>query len=161
MLYMHHPIAMDTQILSPEWQALVREVKDTCMIARSRLIARVITNIFDEELRPFGLQSSQHILLNSIMRKGSATRAEIGRANHLDRSTLTRNLKVMIEAGWIEEVAEQAHGRQRPLRLSRLGEELLFSSIPAWRAGQARAAKLLGQAGVDAIKQVADKILRS
>ena len=161
VLYMHHLVVMDTRTLSPERQALVREVKETCMIARTRLISRVITNIFDEELRPLGLQSSQHILLNSIMRKGSATRAEIGRANHLDRSTLTRNLKVMLEAGWIEEVAEQAHGRQRPLRLSRLGEELLFSSIAAWRAGQARAAKVLGQAGMDAIKQVADEILSS
>jgi DNA-binding MarR family transcriptional regulator len=91
---------------------------------------------------------------------GLATRAEIGRANHIDRSTLTRNLKVMMEAGWIEEVAGQVRGRQRPLRLSEAGEDLLFSSIPAWRAGQERAAKVLGPAGWNAIKTVADDILR-
>jgi DNA-binding MarR family transcriptional regulator len=130
------------------------------MIARARLISRVLTSIFDEELRPLGLVSSQHTLLGSIMRLGLATRAEIGRANHIDRSTLTRNLKVMMAAGWIEEVAGRARGRQRPLRLSKAGEDLLFSSIPAWRVGQKRAAKVLGQVGQSAIKTVADDILR-
>jgi DNA-binding MarR family transcriptional regulator len=161
VLYMHHLNIMDTRTLSPERQALLREVQDTCLIARTRLISRVITNIFDEELRPLGLQSSQHTLLGSIMRMGSATRAEISRASHIDRSTLTRNLQVMMDAGWIEEVADQAHGRQRPLRLSQAGEDLLFSSTAAWRAGQARAAEVLGQAGVSAIKTIADGILRS
>lgn len=160
VLHMHHFDSMKTRTLSLERRTLLQEVEDTCMIARTRLISRVMTSIFDEALRPLGLVSSQHTLLGSIMRMGLATRAEIGRANHLDRSTLTRNLKVMMEAGWIEEVAGQVRGRQRPLRLSEAGEDLLFSSIPAWRAGQERAAKVLGQVGWNAIKTVADDILR-
>ena len=139
---------------------MLRELEESCVIARARLISRVMTHIFDEELRPFGLVSSQHTLLGSIMRMGVATRADIGRANCLDRSTLTRNLKLMLDAGWIEEVADKVQGRQRPLRLSKAGEDLLFSSRPAWRAGQERAARLLGQKGMDAIKAVADGIPR-
>ena len=161
VVHMHHLDDMETRTLSSERRALLQEVEDTCMIARTRLISRVMTSIFDEELRPLGLVSSQLTLLGSIMRMGVATRAEVARANHIDRSTLTRNLKVMMEAGWIEEVAGQVRGRQRPLRLSEAGEDLLFSSIPAWRAGQERAAKVLGQAGWNAIKTVADDILRS
>jgi len=157
---MHHITSMNTRKLSPARQAVLQEVEDRCMIARARLISRVVTGIFDDELRPFGLVSSQHTLLGSILRMGMATRAEIGRANHIDRSTLTRNLKVMMDAGWIEEVPDQAHGRQRPLRLSKAGEELYFSSIPAWRAGQKRTAKMLGPSGASAIKAVADDILR-
>jgi DNA-binding MarR family transcriptional regulator len=150
---------MSLRTLSPEQQALLQEVKDTCIIARTRLISRVITNIFDEELRPFGLVSSQQSLLGSIMRLGVATRSQIGRANHIDRSTLTRNLKLMTDAGWIEEVAEQAHGRQRPLRLSQAGEDLLFASIPAWRVAQVRAAKVLREPGLEAITAVANDIM--
>ena len=160
VLHMHHIDAMATRTLSPDRQAQLREVEDCCLITRARLIARVVTHIFDEELRPLGLVSSQHTLLGSIMRMGMATRAEIGRANHIDRSTLTRNLKVMMDAGWIEEVADQAHGRQRPLRLSKAGEDLLFASIPAWRAGQRRAAEALGEAGTNAITAVANDIMR-
>ncbi len=139
---------------------MLREVEDACVIARARLISRVMTHIFDEELRPFGLQSSQHSLLGSIMRMGIATRADVARANCLDRSTLTRNLKLMLDAGWIEEVAGTAQGRQRPLRLSKAGEDVLFSSMPAWRAGQERAANLLGQQGILAIKAIADGLPR-
>jgi len=139
---------------------MLRELEDACVIARARLISRVITRIFDEELRPFGLQSSQHTLLGSIMRIGVATRADIARANCLDRSTLTRNLQLMMDAGWIEEIADTAQGRQRPLRLSKAGEDLLFSSMPAWRAGQERAANLLGQKGMTAIKAIADNLPR-
>jgi len=152
-------VGMNTRKLSAERRAMLQEVEGSCMIARTRLIARVVTGIFDEELRPFGLVSSQHTLLGSILRLGIATRAEIGRANHLDRSTLTRNLQVMEEAGWVEEVADQVRGRQRPLRLSKAGEDLYFSAMPAWRAGQKRAAKLLGQTGVSAIKAVANDLL--
>lgn len=151
---------MNLRSLPDDRQAMLRELEDACVISRARLISRVMTNIFDEELRPFGLVSSQHTLLGSIMRMGVATRAEIGRANCLDRSTLTRNLKLMLDAGWIEEVPDKVQGRQRPLRLSKAGEDLLFSSMPAWRAGQERASKLLGQAGLSAIKTVADGIPR-
>jgi DNA-binding MarR family transcriptional regulator len=149
-------MVMSIKPLPDKRRATIRELEDACIIARARLISRVMTNIFDEELRPLGLVSSQHTLLGSIMRLGVATRAEIGRANCLDRSTLTRNLKLMSNAGWIEEVADQVQGRQRPLRLSKAGEDLMFSSMPAWRAGQKRALKLLGKAGMSAIKTVAD-----
>ncbi len=151
---------MKTRSLSDKRRAMLRELERACVIARARLISRVMTNIFDEELRPYGLLSSQHTLLGSIMRLGTATRAEIGRANCLDRSTLTRNLKLMVDAGWIEEVADSVHGRQRPLRLSTCGEDLLFSSMQGWKAGQERAARLLGQTGMDAIKRIADNIPR-
>ena len=119
-----------------------------------------MTAIFDEELRPLGLISSQHTLLGCILRMGAATRAELSRANHMDRSTLTRNLQVLIDAGWVEEIADEARGRQRPLHLTEIGENLFFSSLPAWRAGQERAAKLLGREGWRAIKDVGDDLLR-
>ena len=119
-----------------------------------------MTGIFDEEFRPLGLISSQQTLLGLILRLGEATRAEIGRASFIDRSTLTRNLNVLIDAGWVEEVASHVRGRSRPLRLSKAGEDLYFLSIPAWRTGQERAAKLLGPTALSVIKTVADDFLR-
>jgi DNA-binding MarR family transcriptional regulator len=139
---------------------MLRELEGSCVIARARLISRVMTNIFDEELQRYGLVSSQHTLLGSILRLGTATRAEIGRANCLDRSTLTRSLKLMLDAGWIEEIADRAEGRRRPLRLTKAGENLLFSAMPAWRAGQERALRVLGQSGMDAVKRIADNLPR-
>jgi DNA-binding MarR family transcriptional regulator len=142
-------------------RALLREVENSCLIVRTRLIARIMTNLYDEELRPFGLVSSQHALLGAILRMGTATRAEIGRANHLDRSTLTRNLKVLMDAGWVEEVPAKIDGRNRPLRLSKAGTDLFYQSLDAWKKGQSRATKLLGKGGTATIKSIADELMTS
>lgn len=158
---MHHAEVMKkSSRLSPDRQAMLREVEGACTIARVRLLSRIMTGIFDEEFRPLGLVSSQQTLLGLILRLGEATRAEIGRAARIDRSTLSRNLKVLIDAGWVEEVASRVQGRSRPLRLSKAGEDLYFSSIPAWRVGQERAAKLFGPAALDVLKSTADPFMR-
>jgi DNA-binding MarR family transcriptional regulator len=159
---MHHVETMKTPSkLSKARQAMLREVEETCAIARVRLLSRLMTGVFDDEFRPLGLVSSQQTLLGLILRLGEATRAEIGRAGYIDRSTLTRNLKVLIDARWVEEVAGEVRGRSRPLRLSKAGEDLYFSSIPAWRNGQKRAAKLFGSSALDAFKTIADPFMRA
>jgi DNA-binding MarR family transcriptional regulator len=83
---------------------LTNEITRNCLLTRTRRISRVITGIYDEEYRPFGINAPQCSLLVMISRLGSASRVEIGRQNHQDRSTLTRNLQLMMSNGWIEEV---------------------------------------------------------
>ena len=56
--------------------------------------------------RAYGIVAPQFALLTVIAKIGPASRAEIGRFHRQDRSTLTRNLKSMLSAGWIEEVQE-------------------------------------------------------
>jgi len=138
---------------------IVNEMVDGCVLMRSRLISRVISNIYDEEFRPYGINSPQFALLVAISSRGPVSRAEIGRFYHQDRSTLTRNLKIMIEEGWLEEVDRETGGRARPIALTRTGEELLQKVAPIWRDCQGKAKNLLGQTGVDAIKDIAGEIL--
>ncbi|CAN5458025.1 helix-turn-helix domain-containing protein [soil metagenome] len=132
------------------------EVKQSCLLTRTRLIARIVTNLYDEALRPFGINSPQYALLGLIEEVEPATRADLARHNSQDRSTLSRNLQIMLDEGWIEETAAGAKGRSRPLILSRRGCELLHAAMPAWRAGQLQAQALMGKEGVDALIQVAD-----
>jgi DNA-binding MarR family transcriptional regulator len=76
---------------------------------------RVITGIYDEKLRPFGIGSIQFALLVVIRQIEPATRAEIGRLQHQDRSTLTRNLKVILSEGWAEEFGMERTVEAGPL----------------------------------------------
>src|SRR5260370_23629514 len=101
--------------------AMARE----CLLMRTRLVSRVVTSIYDEELRPFGIVSPQFALLLVIAKIGPASRAEIGRFHRQDRSTLTRNLKIMLSEGWIEEVQDAEGGRARPIALTKEGGRLL------------------------------------
>jgi DNA-binding MarR family transcriptional regulator len=93
---------------------MIAAIGSKSVLVRTRLISRVITGIYDEGLRPFGIGSAQFALLVAIHQMEPATRAEIGRILHLDRSTLTRHLKVILSKGWAEEVQDRTNGRNRP-----------------------------------------------
>ena len=131
----------------------------SCILARSRLIARVISSIHDQQLRAFGVNSAQFSLLLFMYKMGPATRAEIGRSYHQDRSTLTRTLKVMVGEGWIEEDDAGATGRSRPMRVTASGTDLMLRAKPAWEAGQRAAFAILGNDGTTVVREVGNRIL--
>ncbi|THK35877.1 MarR family transcriptional regulator [Ensifer sp. MPMI2T] len=137
---------------------IVGEVTRNCVMTRTRRISRVITGIYDQALRPHGVNASQFSLLVLIAKLGGASRAEIGRANYQDRSTLTRNLAPLLTEGLVEEMASEVGGRSRPVFISEAGRELLVSAAPAWRSAQAKTRELLGEEGVTAVVSVADSL---
>lgn len=134
----------------------VDEVVRECLLTRTRRISRVITNIYDHAMRPLGVGSAQVSLLATIARLAGASRAEIGRANYQERSTLTRNLALLLKEGWVEELP--AEGRSRPIVLSEAGRKLLAAAAPRWRTAQAEARKLLGAENAAALISVADSL---
>lgn len=136
---------------------LVGEIAQGCLLTRTRRISRVVTAIYDEALRPFGVNAPQFSLLILIAKLNGASRAEIGRANHQERSTLTRNLALLLAEGWIEEVVPKG-GRGRPILITDEGREVLMSAGGAWRSAQAKARQLLGDEGASAIIGVADRL---
>jgi DNA-binding MarR family transcriptional regulator len=125
---------------------LIAGIDDDVLVC-ARLLSKAITAIHDDKLRPFGVSSAQFILLAAIRQAEPATRAEIARHQHLDKSTLTRNLRSILSEGWVEEVRDNADGRSRPIALTAAGKELLIKAQPAWLAAQADAKALLGKDG--------------
>jgi DNA-binding MarR family transcriptional regulator len=158
---MHHMSGVKNNKSPVEGEDVITEIGRTCMLMRARLISRVITAIYDEQLRPLRIVSPQFALLVVICEIEPATRAEIGRYHHQDRSTLTRNLKIILSQGWAEEVEDERRGRGRPIVLTKAGKDLLRMGVPAWRAAQARAKALLGEDGAIAIADIANGIMNS
>jgi DNA-binding MarR family transcriptional regulator len=140
--------------------ALSGEVMRSCMVTRTRQISRVLTAIYDQELRPFDISSPQFSLMVLIAELEPISRSDLGRRNHQDRTTLSRNLQLLLSRGWVSEDVPAEGGRRRPLSLTGEGRELLLSAAPAWSAAQKKAKALLGGAGVDAIMEIADKLPR-
>ena len=144
---------------------VIAEMGSTCVLMRSRLVTRLITGIYDEELRPFGIGSALFALLVVIYQIEPAARAKIARILRLDRSTLTRNLKVIFSEGWAEEIQYQAgarsrpDGRSRPIVLTKAGKDLLHRAEPAWQVAQVHAMALLGKDGLIAVTDVANRIM--
>ncbi len=137
--------------MSKPAQTVADEIASECVMTRWRMTNRVLAAIYDEELRPFGLKSSQLSLLVAVTKAGPVRRTELGRVLSLDPSTLTRNLAVMLKHGWIEEVPDDGDQRGAPLQTTATGHRLLEKIAPAWRRAQASAKRKLGSAGVDVI----------
>ena len=134
---------------------LIEEVTRHCLLTRTRSISRIVTSIYDQALRPYEVNSSQFSMLILIAKMNGGSRAELGRANHLERSTSIRNLQLLLDNGWVEELAP-THGRSRPIVLSDAGRELLVTAMPAWRAAQQTAKKMLGKEGASALLSIAN-----
>jgi DNA-binding MarR family transcriptional regulator len=120
-----------------------------------------MTGMYDEEVRPFGVQASQVSLLAMIAAHGPVRRSDLGRWLHFDSSTLTRNLRIMLAKSWIEEVADATDGRGLPLQVTAAGTGLLEAIGPAWDRAQSRAADLMGGEGRTAIMGLFDKVRQS
>src|SRR3954468_22660383 len=128
-----------------------------CIAARLRLLNRVVTNFYDEALRPLGLKVSQLNLLIATAKLGLARPARVCDLLQLDTSTLSRNVERMRAKGWLEVVPNE-DARAQPFRLTSQGRRLIEKAVPAWEGAQRQAAKLLGDEGIALLDQAARKL---
>ncbi len=125
----------------------IEAIAASCIAGRLRLLNRVITNIYDDALRPLDLKVSQMNILVVAAKLGVARPAEVCEFLELDTSTLSRTVDRMVANGWLEIVPEE-DGRSQPFRLTAEGHRLLERALPAWEKAQAEAKKLLGDDGL-------------
>jgi DNA-binding MarR family transcriptional regulator len=132
---------------APRKQDIADQIAGQCLMGRCRKMNRLMAGIYDEELRPFRLKSSQLNLLVAVARAGPVRRVDLGKRLHLDPSTLTRNLRVMLRQGWIDEVPDNPDQRGAPLKISGKGRKLLENIEDAWQRAQTRARRMIGTEG--------------
>src|SRR5215831_6251735 len=128
-----------------------------CIVVRMRLLNRVVTNLYDDALRPLGLKASQLNLLVVTAKLGLARPAEVCDILQLDTSTLSRNVERMRAHGWLEVVPEE-DARTQPFRLTAQGRRLIEKAVPAWEHAQRQATELLGSEGVALLDRAAKSL---
>src|SRR6516164_2038139 len=106
-------------------------IAQTCIAVRLRLLNRVVTNIYDDALRPLGLKVSQLNILIVAARLGLARPTKVCEILQLDTSTLSRNVERMQAHSWLE-VVQEADARAQPFRLTPKGKRLIEKAVPAW-----------------------------
>ena len=106
-----------------------------CACATARQLARVLTQMYDEKLRPSGVEAPQFALLMTLDQMGSASQTDLCRFAAIDKTTMSRNLKWMEHKGWIE-AAKSIDKRQRRFKLSRRGKGRLKAATPHWQKAQ-------------------------
>ncbi len=128
-----------------------------CIAVRLRLLNRVVTNLYDEALRPLGVKVSQLNILVVTTQLGVASPAAVCDLLQLDTSTLSRNVDRMRAKGWVH-VVPAKDARAQPFRLTTRGQKLLERSVPAWKQAQHKASDLMGKDGVALLTKMAQKL---
>ena len=114
-----------------------------CISTRIRQLSRIITRVYDDALRSLGITASQFTLLTQLAQQDGITAVEIGHALDIEKSTLSRNLKRLLQDGFLT-MDPPAGRRGRGLHLTPKGEMVITQGFPVWREAQTRTIRVLG-----------------
>jgi DNA-binding MarR family transcriptional regulator len=128
------------------------DIYGACFCLGVQRAARGVARRYDEALKPLGLTSGQFSILSSLLRESAEAIGALAALLGQERTTLTRNLRPLEAAGWVETKPDAKDARVRRVRLTAKGRALLCAAIPVWRAAQRDSNARLGEAGWDALR---------
>ncbi len=124
-----------------------------CHCITLRRAANAITEYYDMALKEVGLTTSQYSLLKNLGRLEIASTSELAEQVNLDRSTLVRNLKPMLEKGMIVDLAKK-NARNHQFQVSERGLALLEEANPRWQKAQDGIKAYLGEENVEMLMEM-------
>jgi DNA-binding MarR family transcriptional regulator len=107
-------------------------VRDHCLCLATQRAARAMARRFDDAFRPLGITSGQFSLLMSLNRETPPSIGAVATLLAMDRTTLTANLKPLVERRLAEVAIDPDDKRGRLLKLTTAGQALLKSAVPVW-----------------------------
>ena len=129
-----------------------------CTNFKLRQLARRVSQFYDAEVSKAGLKTTQYSLLSHVLRLGPIRPGELAVAMTMDASTLTRNLKPMLAAGWLELSAGE-DGRSRLVHITAAGRDKRAEAQRHWKAAQQNLNRLLGVDSVQSLHALVDASL--
>jgi DNA-binding MarR family transcriptional regulator len=129
-----------------------------CTNLKLRQLMRRVAQHYDAEVGKTGLKGTQYSLLSYVLKLGPVRPVDLAQAARLDASTLTRNLRPLVDAGWIE-VTQGVDGRSRLVVATPAGERKRAEAQRHWRVAQDSLNQRLGVARVQALHELLDDCL--
>ena len=114
-----------------------------CVCAQVRRLARKLSSHYDSLLAREGLTITQYSLLANIDRAGSIPHTMLAEKVGMERTTLTRNLRLLLESELIN-IVQGKDRRQHLLKITRLGKQKLVRGLPFWEEAQRQFLTSLG-----------------
>jgi DNA-binding MarR family transcriptional regulator len=114
-----------------------KPVATPCLCNALRQASRAVSRLYDEELRGVGLRTTQYSLLRQMSRAGEVRQRDLGGLTSLDETTLTRNLRPLIDSGWVA-IGAGEDRREKLVRLTEAGAAKLRKARPFWERAQER-----------------------
>jgi DNA-binding MarR family transcriptional regulator len=95
----------------------------------------VLTQLYDSRLRDVGIEAPQFALMMALDAHGPCSQGTLGRRHALDKTTISRNLKLLERNRWIES-SVASDRRERQLVLTAEGRKRLAAAKPVWKKAQ-------------------------
>ena len=127
-----------------------------CTNLKLRQLMRRVAQLYDAEVGKSGLRGTQYSLLSYVVKLGPIRPGDLARAMKVDASTLTRNLRPLVDAGLLAMEAGP-DARSRHVRATPAGREKRVEAQRRWRVAQEAINERLGAKRVVALHALLDE----
>lgn len=115
-----------------------------CTCFNLRKAARVVSQAYDNVLKPVGLKATQFSVLATLDTLGDLPMTQLADQLLVDRTALSRNLKPLERDGLVR-LAGEADQRVRLVTLTPEGKRIFDEALPLWEAIQTDMVEALGR----------------
>jgi DNA-binding MarR family transcriptional regulator len=126
-----------------------------CTNLKLRQLMRRVAQHYDAEVGKSGLKGTQYSLLSYVCKLGPIRPVDLAREMKVDASTLSRNLRPLVAAGWIE-LGPGTDARSRSVQATDAGREKRHEAQRRWRVAQESLNAALGVERVVALHALLD-----
>lgn len=131
-----------------------------CINAKLRRLHRLINTAYQSKINPFGLRGSMLSILFIIGKVKEVNQKMIADRLVLDQSTMSRDLKKLIEKGWVRRFKGQ-DARHSILELTDEGYALLEEVSPVWQSLHNNITNILGLYNIQQIDKLTSAIVEN
>src|SRR6266436_6150785 len=128
-----------------------------CACQNLRRLSRIVTRIYDEELRRAGLEITQFGLLTALAQAGEVNQKRLSAGFGMDSTTLTRTAGLLRKQGWVR-ARRGKDRRERLFRLTQAGKRQMAEAQPCWEQAERRLREELGDPRWKSMKQTVSRI---
>ena len=129
-----------------------------CTNFKLRQLMRRGANHYDAEMAKCGLKTTQYSLLSHVLKLGPIRPGDLAVAMKMDASTLTRNLRPLVDAGWVT-LETGTDARSRLVHITDTGRDKRAEAQRHWKAAQLALNEALGVERVMALHALVDDSL--
>jgi DNA-binding MarR family transcriptional regulator len=128
-----------------------------CACQNLRRVTRVVTRIYDQELRKAGLEITQFGLLTALATTGEANQKRLSAGFAMDSTTLTRTLGLLLRQDLVR-VRRGKDRRERLFSLTQAGKRKMANAQRHWERAEQRLRRELGDDGWKSMKETVSQI---
>jgi DNA-binding MarR family transcriptional regulator len=127
-----------------------------CTNLKLRQLMRRVAQHYDAEVGKTGLRGTQYSLLSYVAKLGPVRPVDLAAVMKVDASTLTRNLRPLIAAGYVT-LDAGPDARSRLVNVTGAGRDKRQEAQRRWRVAQEALNERLGAARVVALHALLDE----